>query len=99
MLIIMSKFFVPYLGDAPAAVEVNGHRLLFVYNSEDELTAELAKIGADQIKEVALLDHDDDDIVLSSLASQIEGGVVVAPIGISVSAMIKSLEHELPWIH
>ena len=36
---------------------------------------------------------------LADLASEIKGGVVMAPKAMRLPAMIKSLEKQLPWLH
>ncbi len=96
----MSKFFVPYLENNPAAIDIKGHRLLIVSKSEDEMLSELETIGGSELIEMSLPDDvEKSEIILSSLAEKIDGGVVLNPPGMSVSDLIQSLHEELPWIH
>lgn len=93
----MSKFFVPYVGEQPAAISIKGHRLLILANSHQDLLASLDTIGGDKVREILL--WEDDTTELAKLASEINGGVVVAPPGITIENMIHELERELPWVH
>ncbi|HQH28242.1 MAG TPA: hypothetical protein PLP17_12655 [Oligoflexia bacterium] len=97
----MEKFFIPYAGDLPAAIDIKGHRLLIISTDHDEIEYSLATLGGSEIREIELRASNPDEAssVLAGLAANINGGVVLAPPGIPVSAMICSLEQELPWIH
>jgi len=90
----MSKVFVPYAGDSPVALDVKGHRLLFVASSKDDMIADLSTIGGDTIREV-----EDGEEELLDLAVTVEGGVVMSPPGVRLADVIESLEEQLPWIH
>ncbi len=92
----MSKFFVPYTGEQPTAVEIKGHRLLILGQRSSELAEGLKEIGGEEIREYEFFG--DGELELAKLATQIKGGVVLAPPGTSVSAMLKDLERELPWV-
>ena len=97
----MESVFVPFAGDGPKSVEVNGHTLLIVGAAAEDLLADLHSIGADEIREFPVLDDGEDSTemdVFDSLAERIGGGIVVSPKGVSLSTMIRSLEAELPWI-
>ena len=94
----MSKFFVPFNQDEPAAVEINGHRLLLVASSEDELTAGLREIGGSEVREIELSPSNEES-VLRNLANTIHGGIVLTPPGVRVATMLSSLKAELPWVH
>jgi hypothetical protein len=96
----MTVFFVPYSGDAPAAIEINGHKVLIVASDSEDIQTDLSLIGADDVREV-YLGRDDEDIseVLADLAANVGGGVVMTPPGVSPSDMIDNLSRELPWIH
>jgi hypothetical protein len=96
----MSRVFVPYAGDQPASLVINGHRLVIVSTDPRELSANLELLGGDSLKEL-------DDWQLESeweeslelLATAVGGGVVVAPEDSDLEEVIRSLESELPWIH
>jgi len=93
----MSKFFMAYSGDNPAAIDIKGHRLVILTNSVEDLANGLPLLGADAIKEVDVVENDANS--LAELASSVSGGVVVTPAGMSISSMIIDLERELPWVH
>ena len=96
----MQKFFVPYTNNEPAAVEVNGHRLLILTSESDDLVHDLELLGGSEIREMDLSeDESEQSRVLADLAADINGGVVLAPPGISPRDMIENLAEELPWIH
>lgn len=96
----MSKLFVPYLNNAPAAVEIKGHRLLIVTTDSDDMVADLRSLGGNAIREIQLRDTtSDESAFLADLAACINGGVVLTPPGVRPSAMVKNLELRLPWIH
>lgn len=92
----MGKVFVPYVDDQPAAVEVNGHRLLILTSLPEDMAEDLELLGGSEIREVQ---YSDEDTMLVDLAANINGGVVLAPPGTSPRSMIDSLSAELPWIH
>jgi hypothetical protein len=93
----MSTFFVPYHGNKPAPIDIKGHRLLILSTSSEEVEESLPLLGADEIRPVELVD--DGGSALAELAARVDGGVVITPPGMTVSAMLLSLERELPWLH
>lgn len=96
----MDKFFVPYIDDSPAAIDINGHRVLIVTSEPDDMIPDLEILGGEEIREVQIFeDQDDESEELANLAATINGGVVLTPPGVRPRAMIENLEEELPWIH
>ncbi|MFN8392103.1 MAG: hypothetical protein U0136_17560 [Bdellovibrionota bacterium] len=96
----MTKYFVPYSKDIPAAVDVKGHRLLLVSTDAEEILNELETLGGDTIRELIVKDGlEEQSSALTDLAASVNGGVVLTPPGVSPSSMIRNLEHELPWLH
>ena len=96
----MDKFFVPYAGTHPAAIDIKGHRLLIVSTDEDDVEQSLSEVGGTEVREIDLKEmRQDETQVLANLAADINGGVVLAPPGIPLMTMIHSLELQLPWIH
>lgn len=93
----MSKLFVAYSGDTPAAIDIKGHRLVILSNSIEDIADGLPLLGADAIREIDVVS--DDTASLAELAATVNGGVVVTPNGMSVSSMIVDLERDLPWVH
>ena len=96
----MVKYFIPYVKDTPVAINVKGHKLLLLKTEEEGIEQDLAYLGGDSVKSLELAE---DSVQLSSaltnLAESIKAGIVLTPRGVSVATMIKSLEHDLPWVH
>ena len=96
----MQKLYVPFSNNLPAAVEINGHRLLIVCSQSADLASDLAAVGAKEVREVEVDDGELESAqALADLAAGINGGVVLTPPGISAGDMIANLQLELPWIH
>jgi len=93
----MARVYVPYSGSNPAAIDVKGHRVLIIASAKEDLRDIDELVGASEIREFQYRGNDDE--ALTVLARQVNGGVIVSPPGVSLSAMIVSLEQELPWIH
>lgn len=95
----MDNFFVPYTGKRPAAVCINGHRLVIMAHDKDMLEEDLELLGADSIKKVRLSSSEDEQQqFLGKIARQVDGGVVIAPSGVELKDILKNLEDELPWV-
>jgi hypothetical protein len=93
----MGNLFAPYKNDSPAAIEINGHKLLILTMHEDDMTEELSIVGGNKVRE---LDFGDDDTkAIASLVESINAGVVLTPPGMKISTMIRALKEELPWVH
>lgn len=92
----MPTFFVPYDRNTPAAIEIKGHRLLIMSTSKEEIEEELTTVGANEIREITVAE--DETEPLAELAASVNGGVVLSPPGLSISALVLNLEQELPWL-
>lgn len=103
----MSTFFVPYCDNKPVCLDVKGHRLVIITAEREPLLEELNDLGGDDVRELQvqddLLKRKDMDWLAQTpfveLAQKVEGGVVFAPPGISPTAILETLERELPWLH
>lgn len=93
----MARVYVPFKLENPASIEVKGHKVLIVASKVEDLIEHEYLLGGDEIREMHFRESDQE--ALQHLAQVIDGGVVLAPPGVGLSAMISSLEHELPWIH
>ncbi len=94
-----SIWFVPYSGKKPAAMSINGHRLLILSKDRSAVEEGLGKIGADNIRKVKGGDsRREEEAVLEKLARSVKGGVVIAPTDLEVSDLISNLETQLPWL-
>lgn len=96
----MKRFFVPYCGAKPAAITVNGHRLVILSREKTAFEDELEVMGADSIKLMQSGDSPEEETVaLNRLAKSSNAGVVVAPVDAHLREVIKNLETQLPWLH
>ena len=76
----MARYFVPYAGKQPAAVEINGHRVLILSGEEEFFEPYLESLGADSLKKVKTgPSKKADERALERLAARSGAGVVVAP--------------------
>ena len=95
----MKRFFVPYTGSEPAAVTVNGHRLVILSSVSAPLGDDLVALGADSARPVYSGDSAQEETrVLNNLAKLTNAGVVVAPADVQVRDVIRNLESQLPWL-
>lgn len=95
----MENFFVPYVGKRPASLCINGHRLVILAHEKDTLEDDLDLLGADRLKKVKISDKGaEHEKFLGKIARQVDGGVVIAPMGVDLRDIIKNLESELPWL-
>lgn len=96
----MSRYFVPYNDQKPAAINVKGHNLVLVSTEDSELLKDLNLLGADRVEEVVVEDSKSkEELFLSNLAELVHGGVVLAPPGVDLKMVMQGLESELPWMH
>ncbi len=89
--------FIPFKRENPVAINVKGHRVLIVASKPEDLVEYEILLGGEEIRELQY--QDSAQGALEQLAQMVNGGVVLAPPGVGLSAMISSLENELPWIH
>lgn len=95
----MKNYFVPYSGKRPAALCINGHRVVILSTDRSAFDENLELLGADSLKCVDVgLSKKKQEQVLAKLARSVQGGVVIAPANIDVGDLIKNLSDELPWV-
>ena len=95
----MSQLFAPFKGSHPAAVTINGHRLIILATERSELEDYLELVGGDRLRRLRVRDSQQGpERVLKRLAHRVQGGVVIAPPDTSVPALIESLREQLPWV-
>ena len=95
----MNKFYIPFQGKKPAAIEVNGHRLLLLSRERDLVEDALDEVGADSVKEVKVgEDEFSEKEFFSKLSSRNHAGVLVMSPELSFSDLQFSLHQNLPWV-
>lgn len=96
----MSIYYIPYHGKKPAAVVINGHRLVIMSKDRDTLQDDLSVLGADKVKQVeSELEVEDNFTLIDRIAKNAKAGVVFAPDEAKITEIIKNLEEQLPWLH
>ncbi|WKZ56416.1 MAG: hypothetical protein QY326_06700 [Bdellovibrionota bacterium] len=95
----MKQFYVPYSGKRPAALSINGHRLLILASDPTIMEGELEVFGADHVKRIdGGASKQEESKLIERLSRDAKAGVVIAPADIGLSELLRNLEHELPWL-
>ena len=97
--VFMKEYFVPYFGNQPASLCINGHRLVIISQDRQDLVDHLSHLGGDRVEGIVSSGSQQDEVkLLEGLAESAGGGVVVAPSELTLDEVIRNLESELPWI-
>lgn len=95
----MTCFYAPYNGKKPAALSINGHKIIVLAEDQASVSSALDVFGADSVKKLKVGETAREQRVLfEKLAKSVDGGVVIAPQNSNVLDMIRDLESELPWL-
>jgi hypothetical protein len=95
----MKTLYVPFSGDKPASVVVNGHRLVILAQEDADLEENLGLLGADHVESVGGGNSmEEQAMLMGKLAKLADGGVVIAPKDADLGDLIKNLEAQLPWL-
>lgn len=94
----MTTLFVPYQGDRPASLIVNGHKVVVVCPEEEIAYQWLEEVGADKVCEVQVESVGEQEQVFGHLVASVRGGVVVVPTGVDFDEIMSELEAQLPWV-
>lgn len=96
----MSIYYIPYQGKRPAAVEINGHRLVILSKDKASLQDDLNLLGADTVKKVkSEMEVEDNIPLIDRISKNAKAGVVFAPDETKITEIIKNLAEQLPWLH
>ena len=96
----MSIYYIPYHGRKPAALVINGHRLVILSKDREALQEDLGLLGADKVKRIeSEVEAEDNHSLIDSIAKNAKAGIVVAPSQTKVTEIIRNLEEQLPWLH
>jgi len=95
----MSRFFIPYHGEVPAELLINGHRVVLLAREAEQLQGDLLLMGADRLQLLDESEFDSEEKAVSHLAHKTQAQVVVTPSNVEIRDVIATLEKELPWIH
>jgi hypothetical protein len=94
----MANYWVPYAGDKPATLSINGHNLIILSQEEALFDETLTLVGADHIERLGGDSTEEDETILNALAEKTKCGVVVAPSDVAVPDIIDNLREQLPWL-
>jgi hypothetical protein len=95
----MAEIYIPYSGKKPAALEINGHKVIILSTNKEIFESDLEIIGADNVRPLKSADTPyGQEKALTALAKKTNAGVVLSPLGMELDELIKNLEHELPWV-
>ena len=95
----MKNFYVPFAGEKPAALTINGHRLIFLSTDRSSFHESLPLVGADRVRRLrGGATKAAQEKLLSKLAKSSQAGVVLAPAHVELQDLINNLKHELPWM-
>lgn len=95
----MRRIYVPYSGEVPACLLINGHKLLLLSGDAEIGEDTLEALGADHLEIIRGGDTPPEtEKVLSALAEKVRAGVVLIPGEISYDDLIRNLENQLPWV-
>ena len=96
----MTTFYVPFAGDRPASLDINGHRLVILSRSRRPLREGLPLVGAERIEKISVPVSEAEELeALTQIGRSANSGVVIAPPNVAMSDLIKDLEAQLPWLH
>lgn len=96
----MTAFYVPFSGDRPTPVLVNGHRMLILSHNQESLKFGLPYLGAERVVEIAVGDTEEEkSAFLNDLAQTVKGGIVIAPVDLPIEEVVQNLSSQLPWLH
>lgn len=95
----MSRYYIPYSGNNPTSLEINGHRLIVLAKDKTSLENDLEAVGADRIRVIKV---DDSEVAeqqfFTKLAARNSAGVLILPSETTYSDLVKNLEDQLPWL-
>ena len=96
----MTRFYVPYQGEEPAAVFVKGHRVVILSHDAKAFSDSLDQVGADRVVQLKSGNSAAEQrALLDGLAKKVKGPVVVMPSNVGVGDVLKDLENQLPWLN
>ena len=93
----MNQFFVPYTGDKPAAVEINGHRLVILATERGELEEHLDLVGGETVHLVEDSEFETEEQIIRDISLSANAAVVISPPEVELPRLLEGLKESLPW--
>lgn len=93
------RFYVPYAGNAPAVVNINGHRLVFLCDDQEVFEENLDLLGAERVHRLSEDGFESAEEMLHGLAKAASAEVVITPSEIDLEVFLDGLRSALPWSH
>ena len=94
-----NQLYVPFAGNAPAVVNINGHRLVLLCDEQELFEDNLDLLGAERVHKLSEDDFESAEEMLQGLARAASAEVVIAPSGIDLGMFLNGLRSALPWPH
>ena len=95
----MRSWFIPYTGEKPAEVLINGHKFIILAHEKEELEDSLELVGADRLEAIEGGDTPEEQTAfLAEIARKVEGDIVITSPDMTVSDLLHNLGEKLPWV-
>jgi len=95
----MGTLYMPYSGEQPSSLYINGHKVLFLSTDQRSFEAYRELLALDMIRPLYTPETVDDlEAVINALARKNGASVVITPPSVPMSEVVRSLEKELPWL-
>lgn len=94
----METLYAPYLGNEPATIVVNGHRVVVLSADQSALEERLELFGGDSVHPLDEVSDVTADDAIQRLSEAAHAHVVVTPHEATVEDVLRSLEESLPWL-
>lgn len=96
----MRSYYVPYSGQSPAPIYVNGHKLIILYSDRPSTDLDLKQIGADHLEAFQVGGSaEEQNLAMANFAHKISAGIILASEDIKLDDVINNLKVKLPWLH
>lgn len=94
----MERLYLPYSGEGPTVVSVNGHRLVILAQEAEQVSSALELLGGDSVQEFDVESYSDPIEFVQEIALATKAEVVMAPPNANLGLLVKELHEKLPWI-
>ena len=94
----MSALFIPYLGNRPATIDVNGHRIVILAEERAQLEECLEAVGAERVFEVDPETFRTTEEAVNGIAEATHARVITAPPDVNLLQLLDGLKYALPWV-
>lgn len=93
----MEQLFLPFSGNLPATIEINGHRLLLLSHDRSQLEDHLDLLNAESVCAVADDESVDVEAAVLGAAQASHADVIITPEDIEMPEFLEALKNTIPW--